>query len=251
MLFVRAAGRGKRHPSAMNSGQFGVLPAGTRVEPGGFRRGSYRCAEFQALGDSCMRLSESQSPAFDLIARIRTGDRAAAALFMQRFGERIRCRVRAQLGQSMRRLFDSQDILSTVTRRLDEMVCSGTVRASDEGQLLALLLRIANNAVVDKARLLKRLEQVESDDRVVARTFQAAFAQSSDTDSDGSGVITRAFQIIGDPLDRTILSMWLNGLEHAAISHATNLSVEACRFRWHRIRARLREALAPEIEEAA
>lgn len=200
---------------------------------------------------STLRLTESQSSALELVARVQSGDRGAAVQFMQRFGERIRCRVRAQLGRSMRRLFDSQDILSTVARRLDELVCSGSVRATNEDQLLGLLMRITSNAVVDKSRLVKRLREIENEDRVVARVFEDAFERFAHENPDGSGVIERAFAATEDPLDRTILSMWLNGCEHASIAATTHLSVEAVRFRWHRIRGRLRELLAPHIEDAA
>lgn len=151
----------------------------------------------------------------------------------------------------MRRLFDSQDILSTVARRLDEMVCSGRVQAANEFQFMALLIKMAGHAVVDKARIVSRLQGVESDDLVVAKSFEHAFQSAESSQRDSSEVIEKAFDATADAVDRTILSMWLNGFEHAAIASATRLSTEAVRFRWHRLRGRLREVLAPNLENAA
>ena len=55
----------------------------------------------------------------DLLARIRAGDRDAAAAFLDRYGPLVRRRVRGKLGQQMRRVFDSQDLWSTLARRFD------------------------------------------------------------------------------------------------------------------------------------
>ncbi len=64
-----------------------------------------------------------------LLDRVRGGDREASAEFISRYGPRIRRRVRGKLSPAMRRLFDSQEILATVARRLDQMVASGERRA--------------------------------------------------------------------------------------------------------------------------
>ena len=57
-----------------------------------------------------------------LLRRMRNGDREAAAQFITRYEDRIRRRIRGKLNPSVRRLFDSQDIFSTIGRRLDQYV---------------------------------------------------------------------------------------------------------------------------------
>jgi hypothetical protein len=75
------------------------------------------------------------APDFDaLLARMRAGDRDAAAAFVTRYGTRIRRRLRGKMSPSIRRLFDSQELMSTVARRLDAFVRSGRLAAVSEGQ---------------------------------------------------------------------------------------------------------------------
>ena len=57
-----------------------------------------------------------------LVSRMAAGDREAVGTFLSLYGPMIRRRVRGKLRMSVRRLFDSQDILSTVGRRLDTIV---------------------------------------------------------------------------------------------------------------------------------
>jgi hypothetical protein len=55
-----------------------------------------------------------------------------------------------------------------------------------------------------------------------------------------------AFSVLGDPTDRTILSLWLADTPHNITADYVGLSPAAVRQRWHSIRLRLRSALAAE-----
>jgi RNA polymerase sigma factor (sigma-70 family) len=188
----------------------------------------------------------------DLLRRLRAGDREAAAEFVRRFGPRLRRRIRSRLGPRMRRIFDSQDILSTLSRRLDAFVQRGQVRVRSERQLWAFLLRMAQNAAIDKQRVIRRLQAVEGEDSPVAialarRLAGAAAPPESGLDGDNAtGEIERALSLLDDPIDREILSMWLAGHAHTVTAEAVGLSAAAVRKRWQSIRATLRESLAPE-----
>ena len=57
-----------------------------------------------------------------LISRIHGGDREAVAQYVMTLEPLIRRRISGKLGPRMRRVFDSQDIFSTVLRRV-EAVC--------------------------------------------------------------------------------------------------------------------------------
>lgn len=175
-----------------------------------------------------------------LVLRVAAGDRDAAADFVRRFGGRLRARVRAELGEHVRRLYDSQDILATVSRRLDAMVMHGEVRAETSPQLFGLITQLVRRAVVDKARFIDRLRRVEAEDRGLADCIDAAEALPEQT------VIEWAFSMTEDSVDRTILSLWLHEHPHAEIASAVGLSEEACRWRWHRIRGRLRDRFMQE-----
>jgi DNA-directed RNA polymerase specialized sigma24 family protein len=177
-----------------------------------------------------------------LLVRMRSGDREAAAEFVARFGPRIRRRVRGKLGPAMRRLFDSQEIMSTLGRRLDTFVGSGRLRAGSMPELWALLFRLADNSLVDKARVFRGLEAKEGADSPFAHRMAARLRESERLDPDGPLIeIDRAMSSLQDPVDREILSLWLQGSSHNEIAGSVGLAPTAVRKRWQGIRERLRE----------
>lgn len=180
----------------------------------------------------------------DLVRRMRTGDRQAAAEFMVEYGPLLRRRVRGKLGAAMRRLFDSQEILSTVGRRLDRYVRVGGLEAESPGQLLQLVFRMAEGAVIDKVRVFKRLERVEGEDSQFAQRF-ASRLEEADTDTPDGAVISldAAMRSLTSDIDRQILTMWLNGTQHSVIAWDLGMTPAAVRQRWKTIRDRLKESL--------
>lgn len=180
----------------------------------------------------------------DLLERMRNGDRDAAAEFITTYGSRVRRRVRGKLGSSMRRLFDSQEILSTVGRRLDQYVHDGKVMADAESQLWSLIFRIADHALIDKLRVFRRLEAIEGSDSRFAYTMLQRLRRADQIRPSGAELeIDRALRLLPDARDRQILSLWLEGNSHAHIADIVGGSVPAVRKRWQSIRERLREHL--------
>ncbi|MFM9996166.1 MAG: hypothetical protein ACKVU4_10235, partial [Phycisphaerales bacterium] len=162
-------------------------------------------------------------------------------------GSRLLRRIRSKLSQPMRRVFDSVDILSTLARRLDRFVSSGQLGATTENQLWSLLQRMAEHAVVDKARVFRRLQSVEAEDSGFARTMLARLRSVEHKSEDAPEVeIDRALRSLHDPKDQTILTLWLMGTPHAATAEQVGLSAAAVRQRWAGIRSRLRREFAPE-----
>ncbi len=176
--------------------------------------------------------------AAELLERIKAGDRDAAAAFAMRYGPLIRRRIGHRLGPRMRRLFDSQDILSTVLRRFDLYVRSGRLMASTEAQLWTLIIRIAEAAVVDKVRLLERLKAAEEADQPWVRAMLEQTAHGADDDV---GItLELAMNALDDETDRKILWLWLAGVDHRLTSELLELKHDAVRKRWQRIREELR-----------
>jgi DNA-directed RNA polymerase specialized sigma24 family protein len=183
-----------------------------------------------------------------LLPRMRDGDREAAADFMTRYASRIQRRIRGKLSPAMRRIYDSQDILSTVSRRLDVYVRAGKLEALSADQFWALVLRMANNAVVDKARVFRRLEHIEGSDGPLARQIRQRLNDAEARRRDGAAIeIERAMRLFDDPIDRDILSSWLMGTPHSVTADAIGLSAAAVRKRWQGIRGRLQERFASEM----
>ncbi len=178
----------------------------------------------------------------ELLTRARAGDREAAADFINRFGSRIRRRVRGQIAPAMRRLFDSQDILSTVGRRLDVWISSHRLEACTAEQLWALVFRIADHALIDKGRVFRALQAHEGEDSPLALSILSRLKQAEREQPDGAVLaIDRAMVALEDATDRDILALWLMGNQHKHIAESVGLPAPTVRKRWEKIRGRLRE----------
>lgn len=190
----------------------------------------------------------AEDPAIDgLLGRMRNGDREAAAIFIMKYGSRIRRRIRGKLNRSMRRVFDSQEILSTLGRRLDVYVRSRRFEAVDGPQLWTLVLNMAENAVVDKSRVFHKLKRCEREDGPFAQQFLRRLEDAERQDEEGVEIeIGRVIESINDPIDREILKQWLMETPHTEIAASLNLTPAAVRKRWQNLRNELRERLGPE-----
>lgn len=185
----------------------------------------------------------------ELLMRMRKGDREAAATFVMRFGERIRRRIRGKLSPTMRRIFDSRDILSTVGRRLDRFVESGKVEAVSEPQLWSLVFRIASNAVIEKGRIMRRLKRLEGEDGVFAQDVLSRLRKAERIGSqEHETEIERVIDFVDDEVDKEILCLWLAGTTHDVTSVCVNLAPTAVRKRWQKIKVKLRERFETEIQ---
>lgn len=183
-----------------------------------------------------------------LLSRMRRGDRAAAAIFVTRYGSRIRRRIRGKLSPAMRRLFDSQDLLSTVGRRLDQIVRSGRIEAATPDQFWALVFRVAEHAVIDKARVFRRLQVVEDEDGPFAHELSSRLRLAERKRKEGAAIeIEAALKLFSNHTDRQILSLWLAGNQHDAIAAHVDLAPTAVRKRWQKIKSELHDRFAGEI----
>ncbi len=204
-------------------------------------------------GAEAPRAETGGRPAVDLefdtlLSRMRAGDREAAAEFVTRYGARVRRRIRGKLSQPMRRVFDSQELMATLARRLDAYVRAGRLAAASGGQLWSLVFQIAEHAVVDKTRIFRRLQTVEAEDGSFARGLLERLRQAEESGQDGAELeLDRAFRMLDDATDRTILSLWLADTPHTITAECVGLSPAAVRQRWQGIRRELRSRLAPEM----
>jgi RNA polymerase sigma factor (sigma-70 family) len=188
----------------------------------------------------------SDRSAAELTARIRGGDREALAEAIETYRPLINRYIRMRLRGSLRRLFDTGDVLGTVSRRLDQALRGGTLVIRDDEHLPALIQRMVRQAVVDKHRLLTRLRSVEGPDSAWARRFLDNADHAAPDGPEVEDLLHRAFGVLDDPRDRRILAMWFHGLSHAEIGERLGFTPSAVRQRWHRVRFRLKEAFARE-----
>jgi DNA-directed RNA polymerase specialized sigma24 family protein len=182
----------------------------------------------------------------DAVNRIRGGDREAAADFVRRFEPLLRRRIRSRIGRAVRRVFDSEDIFSTVCRRLDEFVLSGSVRATTVPEMLSLIQAIAQRSVIDKARIVERLMRVEAEDGPLAYEILQHAGSGAQSDVQFQGSIERWAGHLDNPMDRLILFHWLWGEPQAATATHLGISHDLVRKRWQLIRERLKQIMADE-----
>jgi RNA polymerase sigma factor (sigma-70 family) len=186
--------------------------------------------------------AKPESPAAVLL-RIQDGDRDAAAQFISSNAPLIRRRFRHKLGRAMRRVFDSQELISTVSRRLDRLVKQGMVRAVNERQLWSLVFDIAEHAVIDKSRTLKRLEKVEAQDSPFAEILRTCLLKDQDAQPTETVELGDLFESLPDPVDREILAMWLNGTSHLVVGQLLDIPHATVRKRWERIKDKCRSRI--------
>lgn len=179
-----------------------------------------------------------------LLERFQNGDTDAVGEFVSRYGPVIRAHYRRRIGRSMQRLVDSQDLLSTIARRLCQRVSARRVRAADRRELWALVLRIGNGAMVDRIRIVSRLRELEAGSSEFVHGLRARL----DREDDPSGAVfaqelSRMLESLPSSTDRTLLLMWLHGTPLAQAGAEFGLTAAAARKRWERIRATLRRTL--------
>ncbi|MFO0833346.1 MAG: sigma-70 family RNA polymerase sigma factor [Phycisphaerales bacterium] len=206
-----------------------------------------------AIGVDCNAHGDSgDARASALLARIRAGDREAAAEFVLQFGPILRQRVRSKLTGGLRRLVDSADLLASVARRLDRAVAERRAWFETEAQLFSFVNTIASRIVVDKARVLNRLQRAESHEAAWARSM---YARIADADLGGDAafdtVIEDAMRALESERERRVLSLWLMGMNHNEIAFEMDANPAAVRQQWCRIRQRLASALGDEQAETA
>lgn len=178
-----------------------------------------------------------------LLERIRAGDREAAARFVLRNEHKIRRRIRWKLGPRARRLMDSNDIVSSLARRLDSYVRDQKLHAPTEAALWRYIMDIALSTTVNKDKSVARSLRLERRDSPWGRaTLERSRSEQNESEVRSQENVASALSELIDPTDKQILTLWLMDADYAAISQDVGLSLPAVRKRWQRIRERLRTA---------
>lgn len=171
-------------------------------------------------------------------------NRDAVAQFLIENGPRIRRRIRGKLGVVLRRSEDSEDIFSTVVRRLDRYAASGKMHAQSEGELWALVTKVTDTAIVDKLRYSERRSRTS--DLYQLAMAQLARAPGPPDASSRNDQSERAIHVLDqiaeseNSTDAQIASLWARGLSHVSIAAFLGQDVASIRTRWQLIKRKLR-----------
>lgn len=166
-------------------------------------------------------------------------DRDELASFVLRNKARIEAIARRKLRPAARTSYGSEDVLSTVLRRLDALAERGLVRAQSEAQLWALINSIAENVSLHRSRLLESLRVRSGDDADFWQAMHADMRQTRE-DEDAFVRIYELLAMLDDQDQRQMFMMRLRGAGHRVIAQHLGISEDAARQRWSLIVRRLR-----------
>lgn len=178
--------------------------------------------------------------------RIRAGDRGSIASALLHDQDRIRRIIRLKLSSRLSRVFASQDVLSTVLRRIDTSVTLGKVTFDSRAALMRYADRVASSAIVDKARIAERRRRCESEEFQQRRGVTGTHL---DEDPRGVGPLDKLLSA-EQPDDRLVIESVLAGRTHRQTAMLLDRSPDSIKMRWQRIRARLKQRLQ-DLDQAS
>jgi len=166
--------------------------------------------------------------------------RTSLARFVRDLEPEIRRVARRRLPDPGKSVYDSEDVLSTVLRRIDRLMFEGRLELRSEPELRGLILRVAECASIDRARLteLSRMRLIEDGD------FARGLLQSLDrcaSDDDAAVMLYEMDCSLCVPKDRHLFWLRLRGASHRLIAKELGITEEACRQRWAQVRRELIE----------
>lgn len=206
----------------------------------GHRSSSESSGARPATGGRRAPVRHVPTPAEVLLDRMRRGDREAAAEFMVRYAPLIRRRFRS-LARSARPLLDSEDVFSTIARRLDELVLSGSLKAASVQELWALIGRVTVNRAIDQTRAAAREREAAA--LVAAGVRRAADAAEEAEHAESCVVLSSHCATRLLPGDRELVRLRVASRPYSQIARALGMAVPAARKRWERIAAVLRRRI--------
>lgn len=166
--------------------------------------------------------------------------RAAIARYVLAHKDRVRAMARRKLTAATRRVADSEEVLSSVLRRLDAMALRGSLRFNSEAELWGLIEAIARNTAVSKTRLIERARNLLTQDGPYATELLKRLNACA-TDDEATLLVHRMLGCLKGGEDRQLAALVLRGASHRAIGDLLGFSEVASRQRWKRIRDELVE----------
>lgn len=173
-------------------------------------------------------------------------DREAIANYLMEHRDRIRAVARRKLSANARTVFDSEDVFSSVLRRVDTMVEAGTLRPRSVAELWALIDAITRNNALNRTRLIERARTFLDEEGPYAQALLDRLCRYK-SDDEATILLYRMMACLSDEIDRQVLSLRLKGASHRAIGTLLGLSEEATRQRWRAIRTLLQEKFSAGV----
>lgn len=156
---------------------------------------------------------------------------------------KIRAIARRKLTQATRAVSDSEDVFSSVARRLDLLAAGGKLRPRSESELWKLIKVIAQNNAVSQTRLIERSRVLLTEDGPLAYEMSKRF-NACQSDEEATVLFQRMMLSLPDGQHRQLMDLLYRGANHGAIAALLHISAEASRQRWKNIRTTLARLFA-------
>jgi DNA-directed RNA polymerase specialized sigma24 family protein len=169
----------------------------------------------------------------------RIPNREEIAQYLLENRDRVRAFARRKLTSKARSVFDSEDVFSSVLRRVDALASAGSLRLHSESDLWALVAAITHNSAVNRTRLVDRASVTEDVYQALKKRLKGC-----SPDDQAAVLVLRMMFYLKSEEDRRVLSLLHRGAGHRAIGSVLGISEDASRQRWARIRRMLAERFA-------
>jgi DNA-directed RNA polymerase specialized sigma24 family protein len=171
--------------------------------------------------------------------------RGAIAEYVLEHGQRVRAIARRKLTRATRAVHDSEEVLSSVLRRLDGMAAEGRLQPASEQELWALIAVIARNTAVSKTRLIEIAQTLLTDGGPFAYEMVRRL-NACRGDEEATVLMYRLMASLPDATDRQVFGLRYRGAGHAAIGGLLGISEDAARKRWSAVCRKLFDAFGEE-----
>lgn len=192
---------------------------------------------------------DREIPTQSILDAVQRGDieqvRMLLSDFLLAHSDHIRTIARRKLTQAARSVYDSEDVLSTVLRRMDAFVAERRFAPASEDDIWGLIAVIARNAAVSRVRLVARLNQLLSEDGEYGRMVLAR-AEACRSDREADLLVMQLSTWLPDAASRQLFNLRLRGAAHPAAAAILQITPEAARQRWKTLKDLLLERMRRE-----
>ncbi len=162
-------------------------------------------------------------------------NREEVAAFVLANKSKIQEMARAKLKSTPRTILDSEDVSSSVLRRLDELASRGSVRPRSEVELWAFIGTITSGMAIDKLRLLSRIRALESEGGQYAQLVRLRVERCS-SDDEVALLMHRMAVALPEKRDRHVFYLKMRGANDRSVSLLLGESEAWARKKWYLIR---------------
>lgn len=158
-------------------------------------------------------------------------DRESVARFVLQHADQIRSIARRNLTQHALTCVGSDDILSSVLRRVDEMSAESVLRPISDGELWRLIESITIHTAVSYTRSIERAVAFMSDEGSYAQAFRQRLKAAPD-ESEAIELVQQMVRRLRQDDAHHMFVLRARGASHEVIAEFLGISPEAARKRW-------------------